>query len=234
MIKQVPLKTSAYLADYLVEDLRYDFETYIDWLEFSYPLVRTGEWEGNLYPIAYLRDDSKDYVVIMPDDGIDSWVYFKLNSFSVGNDYDLNTYNFSAYFWVNIPDTTASDYDVTWELISTVIERLKDKGASNMTVETDMVFTEYPMIEEKLTWQTNTAFQIDFTMYGDNGCATTVTTGTVVGSNHYFGSYGAKSSAVDAGTKGDTSYDDDYLYVCVKTGVAGAATWKKIPLAVVA
>ena len=33
------------------------------------------------------------------------------------------------------------------------------------------------------------------------------------------------------GGRGDWAMDDDYLYLCTKTGVTpGAATWKKIPL----
>lgn len=38
---------------------------------------------------------------------------------------------------------------------------------------------------------------------------------------------GSKSSATDAGTLGDISITDDYIYWCVKTGTAGNAIWKK-------
>ena len=45
---------------------------------------------------------------------------------------------------------------------------------------------------------------------------------------------GAKSSAVDAGTRWDMSLveteEADYLFICVKTGVAGEAVWKKTVL----
>lgn len=41
---------------------------------------------------------------------------------------------------------------------------------------------------------------------------------------------GTKSSASDAGTAGQLSRDDDYLYICVVTGGVGAAVWKKVPL----
>lgn len=43
---------------------------------------------------------------------------------------------------------------------------------------------------------------------------------------------GAKSTATDAGTVNDLSLTDDYLYVCVQTGTAGNAKWKKTPLSV--
>jgi hypothetical protein len=46
----------------------------------------------------------------------------------------------------------------------------------------------------------------------------------------YFIPTGAKLSSVDAGTYGQTSLDDDYLYICIQTGTAGNAIWKKIPL----
>ena len=39
---------------------------------------------------------------------------------------------------------------------------------------------------------------------------------------------GAKSSAIDAGTFGDISLTDDYMYVCTQTGTAGNAIWKKV------
>jgi len=41
------------------------------------------------------------------------------------------------------------------------------------------------------------------------------------------GTYGAKSSAVDAGVLGQAAYDDDYIYRCVVAGTAGNATWKR-------
>jgi len=39
--------------------------------------------------------------------------------------------------------------------------------------------------------------------------------------------YGTKQSSVDAGTVGEMSVDDDYLYICVTTGGVGLATWKR-------
>jgi hypothetical protein len=39
--------------------------------------------------------------------------------------------------------------------------------------------------------------------------------------------WGARTSSNDAGTLTDMSLDDDYLYVCVFTGIAGEARWKK-------
>ena len=44
------------------------------------------------------------------------------------------------------------------------------------------------------------------------------------------GATGAKSSATDEGTLWDMSIDDDYLYICVKTGTVGNAIWKKTVL----
>lgn len=43
-------------------------------------------------------------------------------------------------------------------------------------------------------------------------------------------SEGDRYSSVHAGTVGEASFTDDYLYVCVKTGTAGNAIWKKSPL----
>ena len=39
---------------------------------------------------------------------------------------------------------------------------------------------------------------------------------------------GDKYSSVDAGTWGQVSLADDYVYYCVKTGTAGNAIWKKV------
>ncbi len=41
---------------------------------------------------------------------------------------------------------------------------------------------------------------------------------------------GAKYSSLDAGSKGQQSFDDDFLYMCVESGTAGNARWKRIPL----
>lgn len=38
---------------------------------------------------------------------------------------------------------------------------------------------------------------------------------------------GAKSSSTDAGSQGDISITDDYIYFCVQSGTAGNAIWKK-------
>jgi len=38
---------------------------------------------------------------------------------------------------------------------------------------------------------------------------------------------GEKSSAIDAGNVGEITIENDYLYVCVQTGIAGSAIWKK-------
>ena len=40
-------------------------------------------------------------------------------------------------------------------------------------------------------------------------------------------SSGAKSSFIDAGTFGDISLTNDYVYFCVQSGSAGTAIWKK-------
>jgi len=39
--------------------------------------------------------------------------------------------------------------------------------------------------------------------------------------------WGAKATGVDAGTLWQMSIDDDYLYICVYTGIVGVARWKK-------
>jgi hypothetical protein len=46
----------------------------------------------------------------------------------------------------------------------------------------------------------------------------------------YYIPWGTKTSTSSAGTVGEQSIDDDYLYICVATGGAGAATWKKVAL----
>jgi len=41
---------------------------------------------------------------------------------------------------------------------------------------------------------------------------------------------GTKNSATDAGIAGQVAYDDDWAYVCVISGTAGNAKWKKFTL----
>jgi len=42
--------------------------------------------------------------------------------------------------------------------------------------------------------------------------------------------FATKQTGVDAGTAGDFFVDDDYMYICVTTGDASTAVWKKAPL----
>jgi hypothetical protein len=42
--------------------------------------------------------------------------------------------------------------------------------------------------------------------------------------------FGSKYSALDAGIAGEMSVDDDFIYMCVHTGEAGSARWKRSPL----
>lgn len=42
--------------------------------------------------------------------------------------------------------------------------------------------------------------------------------------------YATKQTGSDAGTQGELSIDDDYLYVCTVTGGIGVAIWKRVPL----
>lgn len=46
----------------------------------------------------------------------------------------------------------------------------------------------------------------------------------------YYVPYGNRQSSVDAGQAGEMAVDDDYLYLCVTTGTAGNASWKRIAL----
>lgn len=41
---------------------------------------------------------------------------------------------------------------------------------------------------------------------------------------------GVKSSSLDAGTVGEISIENDFIYVCVQAGIAGSAIWKKAVL----
>lgn len=70
-------------------------------------------------------------------------------------------------------------------------------------------------------------------VYLDLDVAPSVFIGTVLtgpqgpAGNPWIPMTGAKSSASDAGLFGEISIDNDYLYVCVQSGEAGSAIWKK-------
>lgn len=42
--------------------------------------------------------------------------------------------------------------------------------------------------------------------------------------------FGSKYSALDPGVVGEVTIDDDFMYVCVESGSAGNARWKRTPL----
>lgn len=41
---------------------------------------------------------------------------------------------------------------------------------------------------------------------------------------------GSKYSAIDEGQLNNISIDDDFIYICVQSGTAGNAKWKRAPL----
>lgn len=62
---------------------------------------------------------------------------------------------------------------------------------------------------------------------------TAIETNLIVAANtaaRYIVDTGEKTSASDAGTFGEMSIVDDYLYMCVQTGTVGNAIWKRAPL----
>ena len=58
-----------------------------------------------------------------------------------------------------------------------------------------------------------------------------VTSGAVSLSSNIIKWVTAPGSKTAAGTAGQIAYDDDYYYVCVQTGAAGSAKWKRTSLA---
>jgi hypothetical protein len=52
----------------------------------------------------------------------------------------------------------------------------------------------------------------------------------IINNGHTHITEGAKASSTDAGTFGQMSLTDDYLYICVQSGTAGSAIWKKTSL----
>ena len=45
--------------------------------------------------------------------------------------------------------------------------------------------------------------------------------------------FGSRFTGVHAGTVGEMTHDDDFLYICVEGGDVGIARWKRIPLRLV-
>ena len=71
---------------------------------------------------------------------------------------------------------------------------------------------------------------VDVTATGVTATPTLSITGGVVGSLNSTFVGAAPTDGATAGTEGDILFDDIAIYVCTVTGVAGAATWKRVVL----
>lgn len=87
--------------------------------------------------------------------------------------------------------------------------------------------TEYDRIQLGLELGSN---NIGLPVYDTDGKRIYIWDGAEWKVINYSLSEGVKSSAIDSGNIFDMSITDDYMFICVKTGSAGNAIWKKVVL----
>lgn len=165
-MKTVGYFTTPRLDELEVQTVRKAFDTNLEWLDNSYPIVHAQDDEDETYPVVYFQDGSWDSIDLRPDDDVDSYCFFESISFEVGDQDDINTYNLSASFWVNLEKMdTAIDEDYTSRLISDVVRVLKLKDAGSITIDYDP-FSSFNFAHNLL--RRYTGFKVSFVIYGNN------------------------------------------------------------------
>ena len=156
------------LAESVVQTLRQSFDTNLEWLDNSYPIVCVGVEEQETFPIVWAG--VKDHISLRPDDSVDSYCFFEFYSAQPGDDNDPVTYNLGVIFWVDLDklDTSQTE-DYTWNLISDVCRILKKNEAYKLDISTDDVFDNYTFeLDKQQLMRKYSGFKIMFTIFGDN------------------------------------------------------------------
>ena len=224
-MKPIPYLTSPSLVDSIVQVIQTDLHE-LTWLQYIYPIAEVGMGDdGATYPYCYREDGTGEYEPLFPDNTVKSFSFFIDNGFDIGFESEMNTYRLALYVWAKLDNITTSANDFTMALINDVLGKLNENECFAITVSTRDVFAEFSMLDPKdksNVMRKSTAFRVDFSIYGDNN-------GCQIADDEY-GNYGSRSSATDPGKRGELWYDDDYMYLCVTSGVAGSAVWKKFPI----
>lgn len=167
-MKTIGYYTNPKLAESVVQGIRQSFDTLLEWLDNSYPLVYVAVNENETFPVVW--DGTKDNISLRPDDSVDSYCFFEFYGASVGDDNDPVAYDLGVVFWVNLHKLDPNrKQDYTWDLVSDVVRVLKIKEAYSINVTTDDVFDSYTFeLDKQQLMRKYTGFKIRFTIYGDN------------------------------------------------------------------
>jgi len=164
-MKTIGYYTSPKLAEAVIQTIRQAFDSDLEWLDNSYPLVQTGNIDGETFPMVY---DGGDNIDLRPDDSVDSYCFFEFAGGAIGNDDDPAVYTFNVVFWCNLDQVNSSTEDYTWNMIGDVLRILKP-FAYDISFTTNDVFSEYNFeLERQQLMKKYTGFKIMFTVYGDN------------------------------------------------------------------
>jgi len=182
MMKKIPYLTDTKLHDKVVEKVRQFFDTNIDWLEYSYPIVYVGVSDTEAgevtYPQCYAQDGSTEHYRIFPDNITKAFCFFELNdSTEMQNDDGYFVYSLSVVFYARLDLVEPyKSYDFTAELIAEVIGLLKTPTINAFDISYERnpenVFDRYNELDQLFAQQLmkhGTGFKITFSMY-DSEC----------------------------------------------------------------
>lgn len=166
-----PLFINPQEADKIVQKIRLDFVlNFASWLQYCFPIAKVGIHEDEeTYPQIYAGDGSKVHYSLVPDDSVNSYIFFEDNgNYNYNPEEEVTTFNLSLVFWgrLDLIDI-GKQYDYTSELISAVKGRLKILDCFNISVNTnyDQVFNKYSqlkMSKEQFLLKQMSGFKITF------------------------------------------------------------------------
>jgi len=136
-------------------------------VERLYGIVHIGyDEEGKTYPSIYRNDGSKKNMILFPDNRVKSFGFWEFSEATVLDDDEGIEYELSFVFWGNLQRIDESkDYDFTSEIEQSIVQILKDDGATGITYTQEDVFSDYSKYEEKsrqTLMRPNTGFKISF------------------------------------------------------------------------
>ncbi len=182
-MKTVPYITAPKLHDRVIDKIRRKFDTNIDWINYSYPIVQQGiekTEDGDVtYPQVYAGDGSTEHYDIRPDWDTNGFYFFEFESATALDENEGTDYVFTVTFYARLDKAypAKANYDYTADLLAEVISLLKnvtiDARVLDWTINVEEIFDKYSDLERVMAqglMKHGTAFKITFTVHDDEDC----------------------------------------------------------------
>lgn len=174
-MKTIPIINTKNLGDKFIESLRTELNKFT-WLTYSYPATKVGQRENkSKYPQVYMDNGTYEIIDLQPDNSVKAYCFFEKNNYNIANRQtsNLNTYNFSLIFWLNLPAINpAKNYDFSDEVLKDILDVLHDFSVNNISVDFNNPFEKYniQVTDNQYFMYPFTAFKINFTKQISETC----------------------------------------------------------------